>query len=44
MGVSFETYRRRRRDVLMERRGYIPQRRLGGVPKRRHWVFHLRLV
>ena len=44
MGVSFETYRRRRRDVLMGRRRYVPLRRLGDVPMRRRWVFHLRLV
>ena len=43
-GVSFETYRRRRRDVLMRRRGYVPLRRLGDVPMRRRWVFYLRLV
>ena len=36
LGVSFGSYRRRRRDVLMGRGGY--------VPLRRHWVFHLRLV
>ena len=44
MGVSFETYRRRRRDVLMGRRGYVPLRRLGDVPMKRCWVFYLRLV
>ena len=32
LGVSFETYRRRRRDVLMGRHGYVPLRRLGDVP------------
>ena len=31
LGVSFVSYRRRRRDVLMGRGGYVP---LG-----RHWVF-----
>ena len=44
LGVSFGTYRRRRRDVLMGRRGYIPLRRLGDVRMRGCWVFHLRLV
>ena len=44
MGVSFETYRRRRRDILMGSCGYVPLRRLGDVPMRRHWVFHLKLV
>ena len=34
--VSFRTYRRRRRDALMRRCGY--------VPLRRHWVFYLRLA
>ena len=43
MGVSFETYRRRCRDVLMGRRGYAPLRRFGYIPMRRRWVFHLRL-
>ena len=50
MGVSFETYLRRRGDVLMRRRHYvplrrghdIPTRRCEDVPLRRHWVFHLR--
>ena len=42
LGVSFGSYRRRRRDVLMGRGGYVPLRRLGDVPLRRHWVFHLR--
>ena len=36
LGVSFGTYMRRRRDVLMGRRGYVSLRRL--------WVFHLRLI
>ena len=44
IGVPFGTYRRRRWDVLMERRGYIPLRRLSDVPMRRRWVFHLRFV
>ena len=35
MGVSFEAYRRHRRDALMGRRGYVPLRRLGDVPMRR---------
>ena len=43
-GVLFGTYKRRHRDVLMGRRGYVPLRRLGNVPLRRRWVFHLRLV
>ena len=42
LGVSFGTYRRRRRDVLMERRGYVRLRSLGDVPLRCCWVFHLR--
>ena len=28
----------------MGRRGYVPLRRLGDVPLRRRWVFHLRLL
>ena len=44
LGVSFRSYRRRRRDVLMGRSGYVPLRRLGEVPLRSHWEFHLRLV
>ena len=44
LGVSFGSYRRRRRDVLMGRSGYVPLRRLGDVPLRRRWVFHLRLI
>ena len=44
LGVLFGTYRRRHRDVLMGRRGYVPLRRLGNVALRRRWVFHLRLV
>ena len=43
-GCFFGTYKRRRRDVLMGRRGYVPLRRLGNVPLRRRWVFHLRLA
>ena len=44
MSVSFGNYKRRRKDVLMGRRGYVPLRRLRGVPMRRRWVFHSRLV
>ena len=52
MGVPFGSYRRRCREVLIGRGGYVPLRclgdvplrRLGEVPLRRHWVFHLRLV
>ena len=44
LDVLFGTYRRRRRDVLMGRRGYVPLRRLGNVLVKRRWVFHLRLV
>ena len=44
LGVSFGSYRRRRRDVLMGRRGYVPLRRLGDIKLRRRWVFHLRLI
>ena len=44
LGVSFGSYRRCRRDVLMGHRGYIPLRHLGDIPLRRGWVFHLRLV
>ena len=44
LGVSFGSYRRRRIDVLMGHRGYVPLRRPGHVPLRRHRVFHLRLV
>ena len=36
MGLSFGSYMRCRRDVLMRRRGF--------VPLRRRWVFHLSLV
>ena len=42
MGVSFETYRRSRGDILMGRRGYVPLRRLVDISMRRRWVFHLR--
>ena len=42
LGVSFGSFRRRRSDVLMGRRGYVPLRRFGDVPLRRRWVFHLR--
>ena len=44
LSVSLGSYRRRRRDVLMGRRGYVLMRRLGTVRLRRRWVFHLRLV
>ena len=44
LGVSFGSYRRRRRDVQIGRGEYIPLRRLNDVALRRHWVFHLRLV
>ena len=36
LGVSFASYRRRRRDVLMGHREYVPLRRC--------WVFHLRPI
>ena len=42
LGVSFGSYRRRCRDVLMGRLGYVTLRRLGDVSLRRRWVFHLR--
>ena len=35
MGVSFETYLRRRGDVLMRRRHYVPLRRGHDIPIRR---------
>ena len=35
MGVSFETYLRRRGDVLMRRRHYVPLRRGHDIPLRR---------
>ena len=35
MGVSFETYLRRRGDVLMGRRHYVPLRRRHDIPIRR---------
>ena len=39
LGVSFGSYRRRRRDVLMGRGGYVPLRRRGDVLMgRRHYV------
>ena len=44
LGVSFGSYRRCCRDVLMGRRGYVPLRRPGDVPLRHRWVFHLRLI
>ena len=42
LGVSFGSYKRRRRDILMGRRGYVPFIRLGEVTLRRRWVFYLR--
>ena len=36
LAVSFGSYRRRRRDVLIGRSGYVPLRRLGDVPLRRN--------
>ena len=42
LSVSFGTYRRRRKDVKIERQGYLPLRLLGDVPLRPCWVFHLR--
>ena len=44
LGVSFGTYMRYRRHVLMGRCGYVSLRRLGEVPLRRFWLFHLRLI
>ena len=44
MSVSFGTYRRRRRDILMWCCGYVPLRRLGDLPMRRLWEFHLVLA
>ena len=44
LSVSFGIYGRRGRDVLMGRQEHVPLRRLGDVPQRRRWVFHLRLV
>ena len=44
LGVSFGSYRRRGRDVLMGRGGYVRLRSFGDAPLRRYWVFHLRLV
>ena len=46
LGVSFGSYKRRRIDVLMGRRGYVPLRHLGDVPLRLLWVLmsSLRLV
>ena len=44
LGVSFGSYRRPRRNVLMGHRWYVPLRRLGDVPLRHRWVFHLRLI
>ena len=44
LGVSFGSYRRRPRYILMGRSGYVLLKCLGDVPLRRHWVFHLRLA
>ena len=44
MRVSFESYRKHRRNMLMERREYVPLRRFDDAPQRSRWVFHLRLV
>ena len=44
LGFSFGSYRRRRRDILMGRRGYVPFIRLGEVTLRRRWVFYLRVI
>ena len=44
LGVSFGSYRRGRRDVLMGHRRYVPLRRLGDVPLRRLWIFYLGLI
>ena len=33
---------RRRYDISIKRHGGLPLRRLGDVPSRRSWVFHLR--
>ena len=41
LGVSFESFLRRRYDVPIRRRGDVPLRRLGDVPSRRRLVFHL---
>ena len=35
LGVSFGTYRRRRRDVPIKSHEYVPLRRLGDIPLRR---------
>ena len=43
-GVSFGTFRRRRRDILMGHCECVSLRRLGDVPLRRRWAFHLWLV
>ena len=44
LGVSFGSYRRRCRDLLMRRHRCVPLRCLDDVPLRRRWVFHLRFV
>ena len=44
LGVSFGSYRRRCRNLLMARRGYVPLRRLGDVSLRLCWMFYLRII
>ena len=44
LGVSFQSYRRRCRDLLIGRPGYVPLRRRDDVPLRQCWVFHLRFT
>ena len=44
LGASFETYRRRCRDVVMGRSGYVPLRHFGDIPQRRCLVFHWALL
>ena len=44
LGVTLETYRRRRRGILMGCCGYVTLRRLADVRLRRLWVFYLRFV
>ena len=34
----------RSRDILTRRRDNVTPRRVGDVPQRRYWVFHLRLI
>ena len=42
MGRRCYVLLRRRHDVRIRCRGHAPLRRLGDVPRRRRWVFHLR--